>query len=306
MSKQRGRDARHYNELLRQRRAELGYDDAPLPTPAEREVERQRRSNVPFERELPDWVLNFEKLDELSKRAWDERVRRDKEGIATDEDVETQVAAKAALTAGRPLPARARRMPGPPLERSRSSWVSSQPEQADLATRIGIPPLIAERITTGDGFETRSTRACALVGRQYLILVLVGERGCGKTFAAAKWLWTAQHIAPAAIPKSSLAPRRFVEAVSYADVPFDERTRVGRSLALVLDDVGTEKDFLVNDIATLLVARYKNALATVVTTNLSDTEFGERYGMRLMDRMREVGRFLVVSNDAGDSLRGGT
>jgi DNA replication protein DnaC len=89
-------------------------------------------------------------------------------------------------------------------------------------------------------------------------------------------------------------------------VPFDERTAVGYSVGLVVDDAGTEKDFLVNDLAALFVARYKNALPTVITTNLSTVEFGERYGMRFVDRMREVGKFLVVSNDASDSLRGGT
>jgi hypothetical protein len=228
------------------------------------------------------------------------------DGTATEDDIEVQAAAREALGAGRALPLRARKMPGPPLSHSARSWRADQPSPAELATRLGIPPLIAERITAGDSFDTKSTRACARVNRDYLILVLIGERGCGKTFAAAQWLWREQHRAPPTIPRNKLKPRRFVEAVSYADVPFDERTAVGYSVGLVVDDAGTEKDFLVNDLAALFVARYKNALPTVITTNLSTVEFGERYGMRFVDRMREVGKFLVVSNDASDSLRGGT
>jgi hypothetical protein len=254
---------------------------------------------------VPSWALNLSKLSKAESAAWDERVRRIETGAATATDLRVQEAAIDALRGDRPLPPEARRMPTEPaLEGRRTTWRPSTPENIEVAIGIGIPPLIAERVVLGQDITvTRSTRACAKVGTEYQILVLIGERGCGKSFAAADWLWCAESKAPPTM-RAKLTPRRFLEAPLLAAVEFEDRPKLGFASVLVIDDAGTEKDFLIPDLAQLLIARYRNALPTVVTTNLSEKEFSERYGMRFADRMRETGRFVVASNDAADSLRG--
>jgi hypothetical protein len=246
---------------------------------------------------LPSWWDRLMAYDERTLKAWDERVRRIKLGIATDTDVRVQDAAVAALERGKELDAEARRMP---REHAKKNLA-----EAERAVSLGVPPLIAEAICDGKLKETRSTRACSRVGADYTVLVLIGERGCGKTYAAADWLINTQHRVPNVLAKRVSVPR-FLEASMIVEVPFEERTpKYGLARALVLDDLGTEaKDFMTTDLAALLVQRYRNALPTVITTNLSEKDFSERYGMRFADRMKEVGRFVVVSNDPGDSLRG--
>lgn len=260
---------------------------------------------VDFAAMLPSWVRAYDALDETSKRAWDERVRRVNVGSATPEDVRLQDLALDALNRGLELPVETRAMPGSELPRSRRAWHPDAIDNPQRAVAMGVPPLIADEIARGDGRDTKSTRACDRVGYDYLILVLIGERGCGKTYAAARWLWKTDHdrFVPYAM-RRRVQPRRFLEAPALAEVEFADRARVGECTALVLDDLGTEKDFLRQDLARLLVARYRNGLPTVVTTNASQADVGEYYGLRFIDRMREVGKFLVVSNDARDSMRG--
>ena len=38
----------------------------------------------------------------------------------------------------------------------------------------------------------------------------------------------------------------------------------------------------------LLYARYDRQLFTIATSNLKDSDFGERYGIRIADRMEEM------------------
>ncbi len=256
--------------------------------------------------ELPDWFDRFEKLDKTSQLAWDERVRRISIGSASTEDHATQEVARIALEAGRPLPREARTMPGRELEPHERPFRSDLPDESERLARLGIPPLIADRVARKDGFATRSTRACGRVGLDYLVLVLLGVPGCGKTYAASQWLAHGKHIPPKAFARSKIRPRRFIEAPLLADIPFEERTAIGDSVALVVDEMGGEKDFLINDLTQLLVNRYKNALETVVTSNLSEPEFIDRYGVRFADRMREVGKIVTVAVDASESLRGRT
>lgn len=269
-------------------------DEEPKPPPLKRAINEM----------LPEWAERLKRLPERDGRAWDERARRMKLGIATAEDQRVHQAALEALTRDEPLPPEARKMPGPPLKRVESAWRPSELDTVERAVNVGIPPLIAERIVAGEVKATKSTLACARVGRDYSMLVLIGERGCGKSFAAAGWLWMVDHKVPDVWARKA-APRRFLEAPGLVDVPFeDRRTKLGEAKALAIDDAGTEKDFLVTDIAALMIMRYRNALPTVITTNLSEGDFSERYGMRFADRMREVGRFITVSNSAADSLRG--
>lgn len=254
---------------------------------------------------MSPWMKRLATLDDVAGRAWDERDRRITAGTATASDVKVHMEARVALEAGRRLAPEACRMPGPELSRRERRWHPDSMDNPERAVHYGIPPLIAEEIAAGEGRSTRSTRACDRVGVDYLVLILVGAHGCGKTYAAARWLWKADHerFVPFSIRRAVLQ-RRFVEANALKDIPFEDRPQLGTRIALVVDDLGAEQDFMYQDWARVIALRYRNGLPTVITTNLSEDEFGATYGVRVVDRLREVGRFVVVSNSAADSLRG--
>jgi hypothetical protein len=253
---------------------------------------------------IPSWAQKVAALDEASGAAWDERVRRMNAGVATDEDLRIHALAERALQTGERMPSEARRMPlQPPLSKRQSTWRPAELDTVERAMGAGVPPLIAERIIEGRVRDTRSTRACRRVGRDYTILVLIGDRGCGKSYAAADWLWSARHAVPYGLERKVTA-RRFIEAPALAAVEFADRPALGLAAGLAIDDAGTEKDFLIAEWADIFIARYKNKLATVITTNMNQADFCDRYGGRFADRMKEVGAFRVVSNSPEDSLRG--
>lgn len=272
---------------------------------------------------LPSWhgaLVAYTESNPDAARAWDERVRRINLAIATAEDVRIHEYVVRALEQGRPVRIEASRMPREPalavatvesIQRCKA-WrtMNHEGEPASLfdverCITAGIPALIADRIVAKALDDTRSTRACARVANgEAAILVLIGERGCGKSYAAADWLWNITHRIPSALQRK-VTPRRFIEAPMLFEVPRDERVpKLGFARALVVDDAGTEHDAIVADWTGIFIQRYRNALPTIITTNLNESDFSERYGMRFADRMREVGRFVVVSNDETDSLRG--
>ena len=63
---------------------------------------------------------------------------------------------------------------------------------------------------------------------------------------------------------------------------------------LFIDDVGTEPESVkswgneFSPVTELIYARYDRQLFTIATSNLADEEFGERYGLRIADRMEEM------------------
>lgn len=137
------------------------------------------------------------------------------------------------------------------------------------------------------------------------VYVLSGNVGCGKTFAAHVWLLDALGGKP---ERWRVRDIRFATATwfartsRYGQGKFEDLGKPGR---LVLDDLGVEyadenKSFLV-DLDELLDMRWSNGYPTLVTTNLTDTNFQARYGARLYDRMRGAGRWRNVKHK---SMRG--
>jgi len=74
----------------------------------------------------------------------------------------------------------------------------------------------------------------------------------------------------------------------------------------VIDDFGVEyadqRGVLASIVDELIDRRYGDRRATIICTNLTATEFRKRYGDRVADRLREAGRFRVISES---SLRSG-
>jgi hypothetical protein len=139
-----------------------------------------------------------------------------------------------------------------------------------------------------------------------VLVVLSGGVGCGKSTAGSIWLAAGNpnHHPEWQRPRS---PRRFVTAQE-----FERTSRYGNDFfqqvvtasMLVLDDLGPEyadaKGNFKSDLDALINERYSEWRATVITTNLGPTDFRERYGDRICDRVRGSGHFIAVD---GDSLR---
>lgn len=128
-----------------------------------------------------------------------------------------------------------------------------------------------------------------------MLLVLEGPRGCGKT-APASWF-------VARWPRPAL----FLTAQTFGAVPdsdwsahVDSRARWEQVDLLVLDDLGMERDSgrVAARSGPLLLSRYNEGLATIITTNLSAERFVAQYlatddgsgpsSRALSDRLRET------------------
>jgi DNA replication protein DnaC len=153
--------------------------------------------------------------------------------------------------------------------------------------------------------------------RRYLLpdeqrwLVLLGGAGSGKTLAAA-WVlgeWLAAHAqwtAPSGAQVADIG--LFANAGEFsgmADFNANDRAwfeRLAKCGLLVLDDLGAERlgEMELGMVQRLLMSRHAKGLRTVITSNLDAAKLAERYGDRVVDRMREVARVV----DAGSvSLR---
>lgn len=127
------------------------------------------------------------------------------------------------------------------------------------------------------------------------VLVLSGPPGCGKTTAAAHWA-----VSRAFEPQ-------FLRATSFAAssrYDHEQRSQWLDANALVLDDLGSEYadtkgNFLV-DFDELMDTFYGDKRPLLITTNCTQPDFKQRYGSRVVDRLRECGAWFSVS---GASLR---
>lgn len=128
------------------------------------------------------------------------------------------------------------------------------------------------------------------------LLVLSGSAGCGKTVAATWW----------ALHRQSTA--MFLRATSFASssrYDHEQRGRWLRAQAMVLDDLGTEyadaKGNFQVDLDELIDTFYGDSKPLIITTNCTADDFKARYGVRVVDRVRECGVWFSMS---GKSMRG--
>jgi DNA replication protein DnaC len=140
----------------------------------------------------------------------------------------------------------------------------------------------------------KSTQSIAEVGafladRDLRILVLGGDPGCGKTFAAV-WAIIAEG-----------RDGRFIDVAQLARIDkYDEEIMrpLERESLLVIDDLGSEyadkKGAFLSTLDGLINARYANDVRTIITTNLTAETFSARYDERIVRRVRECGRFLSL------------
>lgn len=243
---------------------------------------------------------NLVQLDERDAELHAARIDRISRGTATREDRDAVNATAHALEYRPRLPPSARA----PLQPELPPQAGDEAVERVLA--MGIPPLIAARVAHGQcDTTTTAMQACAeFYSSRLSILVLIGERGCGKSFAAAHWLANAKHVVPP-IMKGKTTRKRFVDADMLASIDRDEQMKeLSIASALVFDDAGVEDErYQSENVAALIARRYRSSLPTIVTTNLNERDFGKRYGQRINDRLAEVGRFVVCGTRIEDSLR---
>lgn len=154
----------------------------------------------------------------------------------------------------------------------------------------GLPLEMITEIRHGGGFrETVAIERLQRSIREYRrIIVLSGDPGCGKTAAA---LWAccgttrARFVDAALFQIGGMFQKRLPDLL---EVPL-----------LVIDDLGVEFMDEKGAFATMLDAvinqRYQSGKTTILTTNLDSEDFAQRYGDRILDRIRGSGKFWGIT-----------
>lgn len=178
------------------------------------------------------------------------------------------------------------------------------PAQASYLDHLGIPAraLVASRGALED------TEAIAAARGATDFLVLSGGPGCGKTVASVVWI--ADYVSdPKMWGKSSLYGNDrpefkggtpiWITAAKLARCDrYDESNmmKLLRTPRLVVDDLGGEyldkSGFYASLLDEIVNERQAESKPTIMTTNLNAEAFKERYGERIIDRIREGGRFV--------------
>ena len=176
-------------------------------------------------------------------------------------------------------------------ERERAA---ARAREVKAAVKVAELPDRLVRLASGGGL--RETDAVAALREPAGITVLAGAPGCGKTVAAAWWLfdWVAQCCSGL-----WLTAARLQRWDRYSRAEMDRLFAYPR---LVLDDLGTEfldeKGSFMTTLDELVNERYASARPLVITTNLNVEAFKLRYGERIVDRIREAGVFKAVGSQS--------
>lgn len=177
------------------------------------------------------------------------------------------------------------------------------PAQTRLLTKIGVPTRALEA-ARGPLEETIAIHASSGSSE---FLVLSGGPGCGKTVAAVCWLL--EYVADPKKWQKDANDKRvpvftgtrpiWVTAAKLARCDrYDEEamTRLLRNPRLVIDDLGGEYldkgGFYASMLDEIVNERQAESKPTIMTTNLDAAGFTARYGQRIVDRLREGGRFV--------------
>lgn len=132
------------------------------------------------------------------------------------------------------------------------------------------------------------------------VLVLVGDKGTGKTTAGAHAAMTRLSDGPVVYVKEpTLArwsmfaryDRQWAQAVACATLIIDE---IGTAKARDLDDAREGVSRIIDD-------RIGQSRRTVVIGNVSEADLTRRWDGRLLDRLRQIG---FIAEVRGESLRG--
>lgn len=125
-------------------------------------------------------------------------------------------------------------------------------------------------------------------------IVLAGGKGCGKTVAAAWFALTSplratmRFIRAATLLRTSNFESGFGDIMSWP--------------AVCLDDLGAEyvdaKGFFMANLDELVDTYYSARRPFIITTNLDGKTFAERYGTRVLDRIKECATWASIRSES--------
>lgn len=181
-------------------------------------------------------------------------------------------------------------------------WLErSKPDAEDIEWSLrnqGVPERIVNTLGSIGYGDTKEPSQAMEVVKNFLktdrpawCLVLSGDKGCGKSTAAALFLEdkTKAYQTVGNLPKKQAWwTAAKVNRVSSYD---DQLENLMIMPWLIIDDLGVEyadKNGHFNSrLDELLSARYDNYKKTIITTNLNSKDFQERYGKRITSRIAE-------------------
>lgn len=167
--------------------------------------------------------------------------------------------------------------------RTWNRWREIAPRRHRDAEVATLAQPTSDVIETWVAAELESRKSDALIGN----VILLGEVGCGKT-------WAACALARAVI--TTLPRDRKIQVTSVVDMFRRLRPEGGSTSEefivprlLVLDDLGVEKvsEWTEERLFEIIDARWRNNDPTVVTTNLTPAQVKEAVGARIYDRLRD-------------------
>lgn len=170
--------------------------------------------------------------------------------------------------------------------------------RCDGLRMAGVGDRLFELATEAWGiYETIATKAVAELSLSRPVLLLCGSPGCGKTLASVRGLGDA-------LEHSAVTSGLFVKSFELSRLSMfapEDKARMAslsRTRFLILDDLGAEMlhDGMRPMLDELIDARYQNGSRTILTTNLDPQAFKARYGERIADRIREVGRVVLCGD----------
>jgi len=176
---------------------------------------------------------------------------------------------------------------------------------AEPGYQIGLPPRAVEIVLAGP----QATVAIEAVHGAEDICILLGAPGTGKTIAAVARVheylfdvanWSKHDPREYQTRPYFRRPRpiwrtagQLARIDHYKQAEID---RVGKVPLLVIDDLGAEfndsKGFFASLLDEVIDLRYSSRRSTIITSNLAAPGFAARYGVRIVDRIREGGRFV--------------
>jgi DNA replication protein DnaC len=137
-------------------------------------------------------------------------------------------------------------------------------------------------------------------------LLLYGKVGNGKTTIAKAVCSTINLLYDSALleEKKGVWQTSALELSSIARNDADRFERIKKTELLFIDDLGCEPITVkswgneLSPVVELIYHRYDRQLFTIISSNLSDEDFKERYGARIDDRMREMFDRLSFTNNS--------
>lgn len=168
--------------------------------------------------------------------------------------------------------------------------------------RLGVPQEAIKNLRAP--WKTRAREAAeefaSAPHKQDRFLLLAGDRGLGKTVAAA---WLVRQQLQDGQPGCFWVPATAFTSMSAYE---GEPERLERVTFLVVDDLGreSEKGLARNMLSGVLMRRYEQLRRTVLTTNASVADVQALYGAALWDRIRTG--MVVPLEGPSMRTRGGT